>query len=350
MMHRTRHSAQPDRRLSALRRLLSPYPWRILTGVLLLPMMLAAGILAVDFLDFRGGLPGMSAPALHPAPIDGNRAYGYLKQLCDLGPRPAGSAANERQRQLVAAHFEKLGGRVREQPFNGADPETRERVRMVNLIGSWHPERNDRVLIAAHYDTRPHADQEVDAARYRQPFLGANDGASGVALMMEIAHHLNTLPTTLGVDLVLLDGEELVYGQNGEYFLGSKAFARAYAADRRAGRIKYRYRAGILLDMVGGRDLTLKREPYSVKLAPRLVEEVWSVAERLKDRAFQRSFGREVLDDHLALNDGGIPTIDLIDFDYPHWHLITDRPENCSGESLARVGRVLTAWLAMPHR
>jgi Zn-dependent M28 family amino/carboxypeptidase len=251
---------------------------------------------------------------------------------------------------MVAEHFKAHGATVREQPFAAKHPITRKPVDMVNLIGSWNPERTDRVLICAHYDTRPHADEETDPARHRQPFLGANDGASGVALMMEIAHHLNTLPTAWGVDLVLLDGEELVYGRDGVYFLGSKAFAKAYAADRRAGRIKFRYRAGILLDMVGGKDLSIEREPYSVKLAPRLVDQVWTVAARLGERTFVNAYGREVMDDHLPLNDGGIPTIDLIDFDYEHWHLISDTPENCSPASLASVGRVVTAWLAMPQR
>jgi hypothetical protein len=321
----------------------------VLAGLLVLPLVVILG--ATIYLSLpRGGEGDMSAAALQPAPIDGDRAFGYLKQICALGPRTAGSEANDKQRQMVAAHFQKLGGQVREQPFEGSDPETGQKLRMTNLIGSWHPERNDRVLIAAHYDTRPHPDQETDPVRYRLPFLGANDCASGVALLMEIAHHLDALPTTLGVDLVLLDGEELVYGHDGEYFLGSKAFARAYARDRRAGKIRYHYRAGLLLDMVGGRDLALKREPYSVKLAARVVDEVWSVAARLKEPAFQRGYGREVMDDHLALNDGGIPTVDLIDFDYPHWHLASDLPENCSGESLARVGRVITAWLALPRR
>lgn len=306
----------------------------------------------VSMLLVRSSAPEESAAvaAAQPAPINGDRAYAYLKQLCALGPRPAGSDANTKQRKLVAAHFEKLGATVREQPFTGVDPMTGQKVHLANLIASWNPDRTDRVLICAHYDTRPHPDQEQTREGYNQPFLGANDGASGIALMMEIAHHLADSPTTRGVDLVLLDAEELVYGRTGEYFLGSKAFARAYAQGRRNGRVKYRYSAGILLDMVGGRNLSIKREPYSVKLAPRLVEEVWRVAESIGARAFQREFGREVMDDHLALNDGGIPTIDLIDFDYAHWHLASDLPEQCSPESLAEVGRVVTAWLAVPRR
>lgn len=282
-----------------------------------------------------------------PAAIDGDRAYAYLKQICALGPRPAGSEANTRQRKLVADHFQKHGGQVREQTFAARDPQTGAVVQMANLIGSWFPERTERVLITAHYDTRPFPDEETDPTLRKGVFLGANDCASGVALLMEIAHHLGTFDTPWGVDLVLLDGEELVYGRNGEYFLGSKEFGRIYSETPREKR-KFRYTYGILLDMVGGRDLQIAQEPYSLDFAPRLVREIWSVADQLGERAFRPNVGRAVLDDHLALNRAGIPTIDIIDFEYPFWHTVQDTPENCSPASLKSVGRVVTAWLSLP--
>lgn len=312
-------------------------------------VLLILALLLVASLPFAQWVRSNSANAAQaptPAPIDGDRAYKYLKAICDLGPRPAGSEANARQRAMVAKHFEKMGAKVREQPFTGQDPRTGARVDMVNLIGSWRPERTKRVVIGVHYDTRPFPDEERDPARRSIPFIGANDGASGVALLMEIAHHLNDLPTPWGVDLVLFDGEELVYGRDGEYFLGSKEFARAYANAVDARKTRNRYVAGLVLDMVGGRDLQINKEPYSLDFAPRLVDEVWSVARRLKANAFHNRPGRAVLDDHLPLNNAGIPAIDIIDFDYPHWHTSQDLPENCSGASLAEVGRVVTAWLA----
>jgi Zn-dependent M28 family amino/carboxypeptidase len=288
-----------------------------------------------------------------PAPIDGRRAYGYLKQICDLGPRIAGSEANARQRKLVAELFTKMGAKVREQPFRVDHPLTGRPVEMANLIGSWQPDRLQRVVIGAHYDTRPHPDQEDDLERRKLPFLGANDGGSGVALLMEIANHLEKMNTPWGVDLVLFDGEELVYGDNprrGEYFLGSWQFGRAYAAQVERGRTKMRYRAGLVLDMVGGRNLQIKREPNSLNFAPGLVREVWALARQLDARSFLDEIARSAInDDHLPLNDAGIPTIDIIDFDYPYWHKADDLPENCSAESLAEVGRVVTAWLAQPR-
>jgi acetylornithine deacetylase/succinyl-diaminopimelate desuccinylase-like protein len=295
-----------------------------------------------------------AAMAAKPAPIDGKRAFSYLEKICALGPRVAGSQANTRQREQVAAHWKAMGASVREQPFTGVHPVTGHRVDMVNLIGSWHPERQERVVIGAHYDTRPHPDEETDPSRRDLPFLGANDGASGVALLMEIANHLETMDTPWGVDLVIFDGEELVFGRHpdtlGEYFLGSKEFARAYVEDIEARRKSDRYVAGLVLDMVGGRKLQINQEPHSLNLAPDLVRDVWAVARQVDAKGFHLRVGREVLDDHLALNNAGIPAIDLVDFDYAYWHKADDLPKNCSADSLAEVGRVVTAWLAQPKR
>ena len=319
-------------------------------GVLLIVAGVLVGLSGPRFLRLRSSMAESSSTP-QPAPIDGERAYGYLKRICDLGPRPAGSQANTRQRQLVADHFRQMGAALREQKFTGRDPQSGARVEMVNLVGSWFPDRAERVVIGAHYDTRPHPDMETDLARLNAPFLGANDGASGVALLMEIAHHLKGSPTPWGVDLVLFDGEELVYGRNAPisgYFLGSKEFARLYRASRRDGRTRTRYVAGFVLDMVGDRDLAIDQEEYSVKLAPGLVRQVWAIAGLLGADAFRPQVGRAVYDDHLPLNDAGIPAIDLIDFDYPEWHTAGDLPDRCSAASLAQVGKVVTAWLNQP--
>ncbi len=330
------------------------YDWRMILGMILTPVALTALVVSsLDLIQRTRSAEAQATMPPNPAPIDGKRTYGYLKQICEIGPRVAGSEANARQRKMVAEHFAKAGGKVKEQPFPARHPLTGRPVEMVNLIGSWHPERLQRVVIGAHYDTRPRADQEVDAERLNKPFLGANDGASGVALLMEIANHLDKIETAYGVDLVLFDGEELVYGNNprrGDYFLGSWHFARAYSAQRERGRPRMQYVAGIVLDMVGGKDMKIKREPNSLQFAPERVREVWAVARQLGAGSFVNEIGREVLDDHLPLNDAGIPTIDLIDFDYPYWHTIDDVPENCSAESLAEVGRVVTGWLAQQRR
>ena len=342
------HGPKPDH-VAAARPFL--FPVALLLGVVGLAAMGAA------LLWFPGARMSMAQSRTAkpvPAPIDGARAYTYLKQICDIGPRTAGSPANTRQRQMVADHFRKHGGEVREQPFKGEDPISHTPVMMANLIGAWHPERAERVVIAAHYDTRPFPDEERNPAKRKVPFIGANDGASGVALLMEIAHHLDQMATPWGVDLVLFDGEELVYGNGpnyaGEYFLGAKEFARSYVEDARkkVGGEPVEYAAGIVLDMVGNKDIHIDKEPHSVEFAPALVRDVWAVARALKVSQFRDRMGRAVLDDHLALNNAGIPAIDIIDFEYPFWHTAQDLPENCSAASLEQVGRVVTAWLNQP--
>jgi glutaminyl-peptide cyclotransferase len=330
------------------------YDWRMLLTMIGAPVAIVT-TLGIALLLLVPPPPSEAQPPMHPkpAPIDGRRAYGYLEEICKIGPRVAGTEANTRQRQMVAEHFKKRGLTVREQPFVAAHPLTGRRVDMANLIGSWQPERLHRLVLCAHYDTRPHADEEINPDRLDKPFIGANDGASGVALLMEIANHLDRIESPYGIDLVLFDGEELVFGNNprrGEYFLGSTVFARSYAAQRSdRSRARVQYVGGILFDMVGGKDMQIRREPNSMEMAPDLMREVWGVAHQLRARSFSNAFGREVLDDHLPMNRAGIPTIDLIDFEYPHWHKIDDVPENCSPESLDEVGRVVTGWLSLPR-
>jgi glutaminyl-peptide cyclotransferase len=329
------------------------YNWKVIASYTLFVVLVGAIGSSIPLIQRFRASEVQATMTATPAPIDGQRAYGYLKKICELGPRIAGTDANERQRKMVAEHFTKAGGEVTEQRFSARHPLTGRPLQMVNVIGSWHPERPNRVLISAHCDTRPQADQEQDLERRRKPFIGANDCASGVALLMEIANHLDKLETPWGVDLVLFDGEELVYGNNApheQYFLGSKIFARHYADARRAPGPRKQYHAGILLDMVGGKDLVIRREQNSLQEAPALMREVWAVARQLDSKVFSSEIGADVSDDHIPLNAARIPTIDLIDFPWPFWHTIDDVPDNCSAESLAEVGRVLTAWLSQPRR
>jgi len=284
-------------------------------------------------------------------PVDGQRAYGYLKQICEIGPRISGTAGMQQQRELLTEHFEALGGEVELQRFRARHPRTRQWVSMANLIVTWHPETKQRILLCTHYDTRPLPDRDPNFRLRRSgTFLGANDGASGVALLMELGHLMPDLDSNYGVDFVLLDAEELVYDERlGTYFLGSEWFARRYVADPP----EHRYRWGVLLDMVGDANLQIYQERYSMfwKDTRPLVTEIWDTAQRLGVEEFVPQRKHEVKDDHLKLrNIAKIPTCDIIDFDYPtdgnrYWHTTADVPANCSGESLAKVGWVVHHWL-----
>jgi hypothetical protein len=285
--------------------------------------------------------------------FDEERAFGYLTRICDIGPRISGTEGMEKQQQLIAEHFSKLKARVAFQSFDAPHPLTRMPVRMSNLIVSWDHDAKERVLLACHYDTRPHADRDANPQLAEKgTFLGANDGASGVALLMELGHHIRQIKPTYGVDFVFFDGEELVYNDiRDAYFLGSEYFSKDY----RDTPPEHKYVCGVLVDMIGDKDLQLFKEVNSLHYAPEVTNGVWQVAKKLNVREFimkprqeVRPDGRphEVRDDHLSLNEiAKIPTCDIIDFDFPHWHTTRDVPAACSGASLAKVGRVLLAWL-----
>jgi hypothetical protein len=286
--------------------------------------------------------PVASKLRLEEIPFNGARAYGYLKQLCALGSRSSGTPGMAEQQKILIEHFQKAGAQVDLQRFTTVHPENGTLVPMANLIAHFHPERKERVLLAAHYDTLPYP--LMDPVDKHGLFVGANDGCSGVAILMELAHDLPTLKTRFGVDIVMFDAEEYVFRRDGVYFLGAEYFSRQYVESRPA----YRYRWGVLLDMVGSSDLHLYEEGNSLwwKDTRPLVESLWGTAQRLGVREFIRQKKYEMEDDHLPLhNTGHIPTCDVIDFDYPPWHTRGDTPDKCSALSLAKVGWVLREWL-----
>jgi glutaminyl-peptide cyclotransferase len=279
-------------------------------------------------------------------PLDAQRAYGYLQQICALGPRMSGSAGMQKQQALVQSHCEQLGGKVSYQRFLAKNPLGGDKVPMANMIIEWHPDRKERILVAAHYDTRPLPDRDLDPSKQRSgTFIGANDGASGVALLMELAHLMPKLEGPYGVDFVLLDGEELVYvDKRDPYCLGSTWFAKQYAEKPP----EHKYRWGVVLDMIGDADLQIYQEQFSISWRDSrpMVRDIWATAGRLGVKEFIPRVGYEVSDDHVPLrNIGKIPTCDIIDFVYPAWHTTNDTPQRCAGSSLAKVGWVVFEWI-----
>jgi hypothetical protein len=319
---------------------------------------LTVAVLSVAYVVFFAGTeptapvqPAARPLQLHQIPVDGQRAYSWLQRICDLGPRVSGTAGMARQREMLTNHFAQLGGIVESQNFAVRHPVDGSAVPMANLVVHWHPDRAERILLCAHYDTRPFPDRDPNPQLRQGIFIGANDGASGVAVLAELAHHMSTV-TNVGVDFVLFDGEEFIYNDRRDaYFLGSEYFARDYVANPPA----YRYRYAVLLDMVGDAQLQIFYERNSVSWrdsAP-LVHEIWRTAKRLGVREFIARPGHKVLDDHLKLHDvAGIPSCDIIDFDYPrpglrssYWHTTLDTPDKCAPLSLAKVGWVVLEWI-----
>jgi len=306
----------------------------------------------VQFGEDRVPTPGVNPIPAVELKFDGERSIKYLKQICDLGSRVSGSEGMKKQIELLTKHFDDLGGKVSKQEFQARQKSKREAVAMTNLIVSWFPERKTRVILSCHYDTRPFADQEGDRMKWGKPFVSANDGGSGVALLMELAHHMKDSKCEVGVDFVLFDGEEYVFSGpdgNDDYFFGSKHFADQYAKTAKQSGIKYL--AAINYDMVGHDGASLRVEGHSWEGAPQLVLEVWKLAEAMGAKSFKftRGFQRSlyVSDDHVSLQNAGIPAIDIIDFDYEHWHKLSDTPDKCTAGQMAQVGNVTLAWLKM---
>ncbi len=318
--------------------------------------------------NFFGGrlLAADSGLKLEKIPFNGARAYDYLKQLCDLGPRRSGSDAMAAQQKFLAEHFEKLGAKVEFQrfkvpyPLDGPDEQMiGHKVPMANMIVRFSPaaqanqqdERaanRERIMLCGHYDTLPFPLHDPVDRHGR--FVGANDNGSGIALLMELGNELAKNPPKVGVDFVFFDGEEFIFKDDGKYFCGSEYFADDYAKHPPA----FRYRYAVLLDMVGGAELQLLEEPNSVTWddSRPLVNDLWATAVRLGVPEFvPRPSLYAVRDDHLALHDvAKIPACDLIGMDtyLKYWHTQGDTPEHCSALSLAKVGWVLQEWLREP--
>jgi len=279
----------------------------------------------------------VAIPSFDPA-----RAFQFLHAQTSFGPRHPNSVGHERCLEYLEGTLSDLCDTVVLQPFT--HPGYGETLRLTNVIARFRAELPARILLCAHWDTRPRADRDSSRARREEPILGANDGASGVAVLLELATLMKAAPPPVGVDIVLFDGED--YGLEGDtdnYLLGSRHFVRMKPAD-------YVVRFGILLDMVGDAALELPREQFSDRYARDIVDLVWQHAAALGVGEFLDAPGHDVLDDHVILNQAGIRTIDIIDFDYPdptnrYWHTHQDTPDKCSPQSLGAVGRVLTQVL-----
>lgn len=310
-----------------------------------------AGIVVVGWFFGSKDTPNDAYTWAPPAGLDPKRAFGYLEKICEFGPRPSGTPAMEKLQTYLIEHFRALGATVETQEFEVRHPLDGTSVTMKNIIVRFAPQLKRRVILCTHYDTRPFPDS--DPINPQGVFIGANDGASGPALFQEIAPQLLKMDLKVGVDFVMFDGEELIFendGTRGEYFLGSKHFATRYASDPK----DYAYEAGILVDMIADKELQLYYERNSFDFARNLVRDIWAIAAKLKIREFVARTRHTVRDDHLPLNEiARIPTIDIIDFDYPrpstrgqkYWHTEKDIPENCSGESICKVGAVLLEWV-----
>ena len=263
--------------------------------------------------------------------ISGEKAFAHIQRLVDFGPRPSGSEAIEKSRHYIEDQLRRSGWQVKRQVF--IDDTPRGKVQFVNLIAQFPGQGNaaPSFLLCSHYDTKT-----FDAIK----FVGANDAGSSTGLLLELARVIGQHPNLAAkIELVFFDGEE-AYDRFSETdgLYGSRYFARQLQ-----GSSAKQFRGGILFDMVGDRSLDVT---LPVDSPPEIAKDIFAAAEALKLRNYFTYLDREMIDDHSPLNAIGIPTIDVIDFDYPWWHTEGDTIDKISPKSLQIVGSVALYYLS----
>lgn len=276
------------------------------------------------------GLVACAAPAQEPQPpkFDGARAFEDMRRMVEIGPRPAGSPEIERTRDYIRKELAAAGLKVEDQAFDARTP--LGVVHMVNLRATLPGQSsNGRIVIGGHYDTKLVKD-------FR--FVGASDAGSSAAFLLEFARALKGRANPLPIELLFLDGEEAVVNWSGQdHTYGSRYYVEQL---RKAGTVKD-VRAFVLVDMIGDSDLGIRREQSST---PWLKDAIWSAARRLGRSEFL-SEETPIEDDHIEFLAAGIPSVDIIDLEYPAWHTADDTLEHVSAKSLQAVGDVLIAAL-----
>jgi Zn-dependent M28 family amino/carboxypeptidase len=278
-------------------------------------------------------------------------AYQYCQAQCEFGPRTMNSKAHDDCEKWIISKFESFGMQVTPQKavLKGYDGTS---LNSTNIIASYRPDLTDRVLLCAHWDSRPWADNDPDEANWKTPVMAANDGASGVAVMLEIARLLSKDTLQLGVDFICFDAEDWGVPQWNEDNFDSDSWALgAQYWSTNLHKKGYRARFGILLDMVGGQGAQFYKEAMSVQYANHIVEKVWRAAQVVGyGSMFPSQQGTGVTDDHISVNTKAkIPTIDIIPY-YPNceqssfgptWHTVNDDMEHIDKNTLQAVGQTL---------
>lgn len=276
--------------------------------------------------------------------FDGEQAFVYLEKQCAIGFRNPGSAGHAKALQYFHDFFADLADTLILQRFDQPIPEDSVTFELTNIIAGFSVNGENPLLIGAHWDTRPRADHDPDPRKRTRPILGANDGASGVAVLMHLAELLHQKPPNRAVYLVLFDGEDYGYSGSLDYYcMGSGYFAKNLPIVKPD--------EAIIIDLIGDRELTIPIERHSYRSHPWLVKTLWEIARDRGYSEFQHKFGSYIHDDHVMLIEhAGIPSVDLIDFDYPNryqnfWHTTMDTPDKCSPRSLQIIGQVLYDYI-----
>lgn len=297
------------------------------------------GAMSLTVAACGGGDSGGStlAARVERPPFDADRAFQDIERQVAFGPRVPGSAGHAQQLEWLETELRALADTVFLDPFEHVTREGHE-LDLTNVIARFGPADGSRLLLLTHWDTRPRADQSLEQSDRDRPVTGANDGASGTAILLELARMFNNQPPDRGVELLFSDGED--YGPStDDMFLGARHYVAGIGSDNPPA-------FGILLDMVGDADPSFPVEAYSMEDAGQVVQRVWGIA---ADLGYRRFFPMDrtvrVVDDHVQFNEAGIPVADVIDFDYgpgnSFWHTPRDVLGNTSAQTLLMVGEVV---------
>ena len=310
---------------------------------LLLPLLLCCS-LGCETAATEGGRPDSPTPGadqlggVGPAPakparrqagdFDGQRAWEHLRAQVEIGPRVAGTPANAKTREYISKTLAGLGIKTIEQPFEARTP--LGPVKMVNLIATLPGDRPERIVLASHFDTKLFKDLR---------FVGASDSASSTAALLELARVLKDRPRPFTIELLFFDGEEAFV----EWTAADSTYgSRHYVQHARTAGTLAGIKALILLDMIGDKDLYIRREENSTRW---LTDIIWSTARRLGHARHFLNETTPIEDDHLPFLQAGVPAVDIIDLDYFAWHTAEDTLDNVSAESVKIVGDVVLAAL-----
>ena len=269
--------------------------------------------------------------------FSGPTALKYIEQQLAFGPRVPNTPGHQKTGDWLLGELRARADTVVVQAFRHKTGKG-ETLRLRNFFARFRPQATDRILLLAHWDTRPFADKSANLGQQRLPVPGANDGASGVAVLLGVADALQAKPPAIGVDLLFVDGEDFGdFADSTETLIGSRYFAKHLPPG-------YTTLFAVLFDMVGDKDLQILEEGYSVQNAPEVVQRVWQTADRLGyGNIFVKRVTQALTDDHVPLQRAGIRAINVIDFDFPYHHTTEDTLDKVSAESLQIVGNVAVA-------
>lgn len=279
--------------------------------------------------------------------FNADSAYQYVKSQCDFGPRVPNSRAHDDCARYLVSKLKSYGAKVYEQKCDLAGYDGTI-LKSVNIVGSFKPESQKRIALFSHWDTRPWADNDPDKANWHKPIMGADDGASGVGVLMEVARIIHKEQPEMGIDIIFLDAED--YGvpeftgksDESSWALGAQYWARNPHIDG------YTARFGILLDMVGGKGSQFYKEGYSEQYASSVNRKLWQAASDLGyGQFFVDQMGSQATDDHTFINQiANIPTADIIPYSEkgaftPVWHTLADNMDHIDKATLKAVGQTL---------